>query len=91
MAEARPVPLETLYAEASIPDRELIEALPIGVLRRKLLEAETLLSAVGEPEVRVVGQRELIAALRRATAANEKLKASNAELRAMLYGKGEAE
>lgn len=84
MAEARPVSLERLYAEASIEDRELIDTLPVGVLRRKLLEAEMLLSARQDQPVRVVGSGELLKLLRRQRTENEKLKASVRELRAIL-------
>lgn len=87
MAEAMNVPLERLYAEASVEDRELIEALPVGVLRRKLMQAEVLLASRGDREVRVVGSDELLTMLRRQRTENEKLKHTNQELRDILYEK----
>lgn len=84
MAEAVPVPLERLYAEASIADRELIDELPIGVLRKKLLEAEVLLASRGKAEVKYVGSEELLKAMRRQNVELQKLKQRNAELRELL-------
>ncbi|MEV8339234.1 hypothetical protein [Leucobacter sp. NPDC077196] len=87
MAEAVNVPLERLYAEASVEDRELIDVLPVGVVRRRLMQAEVLLASREEREVRVVGSGELLTLLRRQRAENEKLKRSNQELRDILYEK----
>lgn len=90
MAEAVNVPLERLYAEASMEDRQLIEALPVGVVRRKLMQAEVLLASRDDRKVRVVGSDELLGLLRRQRAENEKLKRSNQELRDMLHEKANA-
>lgn len=77
IAEARPVSLEKLYAEASIEDRELIDEMPVGVLRRKLIEAETR----AKPEVKVIGNDDLIRAGKYWKARAERAEASLAECR----------
>lgn len=90
LAEARPVSLEKLYAEASIEDRELLDDLPVGVLRRRLVEAERALAAVKRPKTRVVANGELLEALRKATVERDRLRAKVAELRELLGKGGEA-
>lgn len=81
LGEARHVSLEALYAEASIEDRGIIDQMPIGVLRRRLAEAERRTV----PKVRVMGNRELLdrvkAEARRADVAEAKV----AELRKLMY------
>ena len=78
LAEAVPVPLERLWAEASIADRTLIEELPIGVLRRRLLDLEALLAR--KPKVQVIGSSELLQALR---AANQRAKRDEETIRTL--------
>ena len=97
LAEARPVPLERLYAEASVEDRELIDELPVGVIRRRLLDAERLLAEKRTPKVRVIGNPELMRALHDARAERDRLVAENqdlrgrvTELRVLLDGKARA-
>lgn len=81
LAEARPVSLERLYAEASVEDRAVIDTMPTGVLRRRLLEAEQALALAKRPKVRVIGNPELLGALKRAQAKAESAEATCAQLR----------
>lgn len=68
-AEASPVPLEQLYAEAPETVRGVIDVMPIGALRRKLAVAEAELGAMREARkvsVRVVGPDQIVAEMKRA-------------------------
>lgn len=77
------VSLSQLLAEANPAQREVIESMPIGVLRRKLLEFER---RVLQP-VRVVGDPELVQALRKSNAERDELRRRNAELRGIVEGR----
>ena len=81
LSEARHVSLEALYAEASIEDRGIIDQLPIGVLRRRLAEAER--RAV--PKVRVVGNRDLLERVKAEAKRADIAEAKVAELRKLMY------
>lgn len=81
LGEARHVSLEALYAEASIEDRGIIDQLPIGVLRRRLAEAER--RAV--PKVRVVGNRDLLERVKAEAKRADIAEAKVAELRKLMY------
>lgn len=91
LAEARPASLEALYAEASAEDRAVIDVMPVGVLRRRLLEAERAAAFAKKREqpVRVIGNLELVDALRKSNAERDRLLAKVAELRRM-SGVGDA-
>lgn len=59
---AEQVSIEKLYAEAPADVREVIDVMPIGVLRRRLAAAEKELEAARrnrKERVRVLGNREL--------------------------------
>lgn len=87
LSEASPVPLEQLYAEAPEPVRSLIDEMPIGVLRRKLANAEAELGHVRQVRkgrVQVVGNRELAAALERSQRKVRELEEINQDQARML-------
>ena len=81
LSEARHVSLEALYAEASIEDRGIIDQMPIGVLRRRLAEAER--RAV--PKVRVIGNRDLLDRVKAEAARADAAEARVKELRELMY------
>ena len=81
LSEARHVSLEALYAEASIEDRGIIDQMPIGVLRRRLAEAER--RAV--PKVRVVGNRDLLDRVKAEAARADAAEARVKELRELMF------
>ena len=98
LAEARPaVSLEKLYAEAPEQVRGVIDDMPVYVLRRKLALSEAKLVAARaeprKPAVRVVGNRELVAALNRARqkiSELEEIREDQARMIARLRGRRDA-
>lgn len=83
IAEGRGVSLERLYAEATAVERELIDEMPIGELRRKLAQAEEKIARMERDKnrkVKVVGGPELMGALRRMTERARAAEAKIAEL-----------